>query len=53
MIEVPNVPNSIEVWQAFRNDWSKSVIFGQASPDTALAAASAQVNKLVAAGASP
>jgi multiple sugar transport system substrate-binding protein len=51
VIEVPNVPNSIQDWQVFRDAWSKSVIFGQESPDTALAAAAAQINKLVAAGA--
>ena len=51
VIEVPNVPNSIQDWQAFRDAWSKSVIFGQESPNTALAAAAAQINKLVAAGA--
>ena len=50
VIEVPNVPNSIEVWQTFRDDWSKSVIFGQESPDQALAAAAAKINQLVAAG---
>src|ERR1039457_5165710 len=53
VIEVPNVPNSIEAWQVFRDAWSKSVIFGQESPDTALAAASAQINKLVAANQRP
>ena len=25
----PNVPNSIEIWQAFRDAYSKSVIFGK------------------------
>jgi multiple sugar transport system substrate-binding protein len=51
VIEVPNVPNSIQDWQVFRDAWSKSVIFGQESPDAAIAAAAAQINKLVAAGA--
>jgi multiple sugar transport system substrate-binding protein len=53
VIEVPNVPNSIEAWQAFRDDWSKSVIFGQQSPDSALAAAATKINQLVAANAAP
>jgi multiple sugar transport system substrate-binding protein len=48
VIEVPNVPNSIQAWQDFRDAWSKSVIFAKANPDTALAAAAAQINKLVA-----
>jgi multiple sugar transport system substrate-binding protein len=51
VIEVPNVPNSIEDWQAFRDAWSKSVIFGQESPSTALAGAAAKINQLVASGA--
>ena len=53
MIEVPNVPNSIEDWQVFRDAWSKSVIFGQQSPDSALAGAATKINQLVAAGATP
>jgi len=52
VIEVPNVANSIEVWQTFRDDWSKSVIFGQESPGKALAAAAAKVNQLVASNSS-
>jgi multiple sugar transport system substrate-binding protein len=47
------VPNSIEAWQDFRDAWSKSVIFGKASPDAALAGAAAQINKLVAANPTP
>jgi multiple sugar transport system substrate-binding protein len=53
VIEVPNVANSIEVWQTFRDDWSKSVIFGQESPDQALAAASSKINQLVTANPAP
>ena len=53
VIEVPNVPNSIEAWQVFRDAWSKSVILAKESPETALAAASAQINKLVAANQRP
>jgi multiple sugar transport system substrate-binding protein len=28
-VEVPNVPNSIAIWQAFRDQYSSSVIFGE------------------------
>ena len=28
-VEVPNVPNSVEIWQTFRDAYSKSVIFGK------------------------
>ena len=52
VIECPNVPNSIEAWQDFRNDWSKSVIFGTESPDAALAAAASAINKLVSSSSS-
>jgi multiple sugar transport system substrate-binding protein len=51
VIECPNIPNSIEIWQDFRNDWSKSVIFGTSSPDAALTSAASAINKL-ASGAS-
>jgi multiple sugar transport system substrate-binding protein len=47
VIEVPNVNNSIQVWQVFRDAWSKSVIFGKQSPSAALAGAAAQIDKLV------
>jgi multiple sugar transport system substrate-binding protein len=47
VVEVPNVSNSIQVWQVFRDDWSKSIIFGKGSPSTALAAASKSIDKLV------
>jgi len=47
VVEVPNVPNSIEMWQTFRYAWSKSVIFGKQSPNDALAGASSKINKLV------
>jgi multiple sugar transport system substrate-binding protein len=53
IIECPNVPNSIQVWQDFRNDWSASVIFGTSKPNAALASAASQINKLVASGSSP
>ena len=33
VVEVPNVPNSVEVWQTFRDAWSKSVIFGEEDPN--------------------
>ena len=47
-IEVPNVANSIEVWQTFRDAWSESVIFGDSDPQEALTAAAEEINELVA-----
>jgi multiple sugar transport system substrate-binding protein len=46
VVEVPNVPNSIEIWQTFRDAWSKSVIFGQQDPNQALAGAASKINQL-------
>jgi multiple sugar transport system substrate-binding protein len=47
VVEVPNVPASIEVWQAFRDSWTKSVIFGKEDPNQALAKAASKINQLV------
>ena len=40
------------MWQDFRNDWSKSVIFGTSSPDAALASAASAINKLASGSSS-
>jgi multiple sugar transport system substrate-binding protein len=45
-VEVPNVPGSIEIWQSFRDQWSKSVIFAKSDVDSALAAAAKQADDL-------
>jgi multiple sugar transport system substrate-binding protein len=47
-VEVPNVANSVEVWQTFRTAWAKSVIFGNESIDTAFKGAADKINQLVA-----
>jgi multiple sugar transport system substrate-binding protein len=49
-LEVPNVANSIEVWQTLRDAWSESVIFGEGDPEAALTAAAEAINGLVAEG---
>ena len=46
VVEVPNVPNSIEIWQTFRDAWTKSVIFGQGDPNQALSGAASKINHL-------
>jgi multiple sugar transport system substrate-binding protein len=46
-VEVPNVPNSVEMWQDFRAAYSKSVIFGNASVEGAFKGASDQIKTLV------
>ncbi|MGH3759236.1 extracellular solute-binding protein [Actinophytocola sp.] len=45
-VEVPNVPNSIAIWQALRDAYSNAVIFGKTDPDTALRDAAAKVDQL-------
>ena len=45
-VEVPNVPNSIEIWQAFRDSYSSSVIFGETPVEDALGTAADEVNGL-------
>jgi multiple sugar transport system substrate-binding protein len=47
-VEVPNIPASIEVWQAFRDQWTKSVIFAKTPVDSSLAAAAKQADDLAA-----
>ena len=39
--------NSVEVWQTFRDAWSKSVIFGEEDPNAALSGAATKINDLV------
>jgi multiple sugar transport system substrate-binding protein len=45
-VEVPNVTGSVEIWQAFRDDWSKSVIFGKAPVGASLTAAAQKATEL-------
>jgi multiple sugar transport system substrate-binding protein len=45
-VEVPNVPNSVQIWQTFRDAWSQSVIFAKADPKTALSGAATKIDSL-------
>jgi multiple sugar transport system substrate-binding protein len=47
-VEVPNVNSSIEIWQAFRDQWTKSVIFGKAPVDASITAAAKKIDELAA-----
>jgi multiple sugar transport system substrate-binding protein len=47
-VEVPNVSSSIEIWQAFRDQWTKSVIFGKAPVDASITAAAQKIDELAA-----
>jgi multiple sugar transport system substrate-binding protein len=49
-VEVPNVPNSIRIWQTFRDAYSASVIFGKGDPASALDRAASDIAKLAAGG---
>jgi multiple sugar transport system substrate-binding protein len=46
-VEVPSVPNSVAAWQAFRDSWTRSVIFGGTDPSQALHQAAGKINGLV------
>ena len=46
-VEVPIVPNSIEVWQTFRNAYSESVIFGKTPIDQAFNDAATKIKTLI------
>jgi multiple sugar transport system substrate-binding protein len=45
-VEVPNVPNSVAIWQAFRDAYSKAVIFGEGDLQGALDGAAEEINQL-------
>jgi multiple sugar transport system substrate-binding protein len=46
-VEVPSVPNSVEMWQTFRNSYSESVIFGKKPIDQAFTEAADKIKTLV------
>jgi multiple sugar transport system substrate-binding protein len=46
IVEVPNVANSVTIWQTFRDLYSKAVIFGKAAPHDALAGAAIKIDSL-------
>ena len=45
-VEVPNVPNSVGIWQAFRDAYSESVIFGKTPVTDAFTGAATKVDEL-------
>jgi multiple sugar transport system substrate-binding protein len=47
-VEVPNVPNSVEIWQTFRDGYSEAVIFGEEDPATFLSNAKTEIDELAA-----
>ena len=46
-VEVPQVPNSVAAWQAFRDAWTKTVIAGEGDVADAFDAAADKVNELI------
>ncbi|MEU8571116.1 extracellular solute-binding protein [Streptomyces pathocidini] len=47
-VEVPNVAGSIDVWQTFRDAWTRSVVFGRERPEAALRGASRDIASILA-----
>ena len=45
-VEVPNVNNSIAIWQAFRDSYSSSVIFAKTPVDSSLSSVAAKITTL-------
>jgi multiple sugar transport system substrate-binding protein len=45
-VEVPDVNNSIQIWQDFRDAWSSAVIFGKQDPGQALSSAATKITSL-------
>ena len=45
-VEVPNVTNSIEIWQKFRDQYTSSVIFGKTTVEEGLSTAAGQADEL-------
>ncbi|HET7271474.1 MAG TPA: extracellular solute-binding protein [Rubrobacter sp.] len=46
-VEVPNVENSIQMWQKFRATYSESVIFGKEPVDKAFPAAAKDIEEII------
>lgn len=46
-VEVPVVENSIEMWQTFRDAYSRSVIFGKEDPQAAFSDAAQEIESLI------
>lgn len=49
-VAVPNTLNSTEIWQTFRDNWTKSVIFGEQEIPAALDAAATKIDELASEG---
>ena len=45
-VEAPNVPNSVEIWQTFRDAYTKAVIFGKGDLAGTLKGAAGKVDEL-------
>lgn len=45
-VEVPNVPNSIEIWQTFRDAYSEAVIFGSSDVSSTFDTAAEEITNL-------
>jgi multiple sugar transport system substrate-binding protein len=50
VVEVPNVQNSTEIWQTFRNAWTSAVVFDDKPVDKAFSDAAGKANELLAEG---
>lgn len=47
-VDVPNIPNTTEIWQTFRDAWSESVMSGQGDLEEVMNAAAEKIDELAA-----
>lgn len=47
-VDVPNIPNTTEIWQTFRDAWSEAVMSGQGDLGEVMKAAAEKINGLAA-----
>jgi len=45
-VEVPNVANSVQIWQTFRDTWTSAVIFGRADVQKSFTDAAGKIDQL-------
>lgn len=48
-VEVPNVQNSVEIWQTFRDAWTSAVIFGKTEAEPTFTEAATKIDQLATA----
>lgn len=45
-VEVPSVPNSVEIWQTFRDAWTSAVVYGKSDVPSSFESAKTEIDTL-------